>query len=139
MRIGDLAARAGVSVRALRYYEEQGLLLASRSPSGQRRYTDDALDRVHLIQQLYAAGLSSTTILELLPCIDAGVATPVTLDRLTAERDRIDERVRALIAARTQLNEVITAARHPEQPCKFVSRAAMDIPPTPTAPLRRTC
>jgi DNA-binding transcriptional MerR regulator len=137
MRIGDLAARARVSVRALRYYEEQGLLLASRSPSGQRHYTDDALDRVHLIQQLYAAGLSSTTILELLPCIDAGVATPMTLDRLTAERDRIDERVRALMAARAQLNEVITAAEHPEQPCRFVSRTVVDMPPTPAAPLRR--
>lgn len=56
MRIGELAARAGVSVRALRYYEEQNLLASVRSPSGQRQYPYSAVDRVELIQQLYAAG-----------------------------------------------------------------------------------
>ena len=38
MRIGELAARSGVSVRALRYYEEQDLLISTRSASGQRHY-----------------------------------------------------------------------------------------------------
>jgi hypothetical protein len=67
MRIGELAALTGVSVRALRYYEEQELLAAERGPGGRRRYPDDAVDRVRLIQRLYAAGLSSRTIRELLP------------------------------------------------------------------------
>ncbi|MGW0212157.1 MerR family transcriptional regulator [Streptomyces sp. NPDC003233] len=69
MRIGELAARTGVSVRALRYYEEQHLLSSERSPSGQRHYSHDAVDRVLLIQQLYAAGLPSKSIVELLPCV----------------------------------------------------------------------
>lgn len=58
MRIGELAVRVGVSVRALRYYEEQHLLVSERSPSGQRQYQDDAVDRVQLIQRHYgqAAG-----------------------------------------------------------------------------------
>lgn len=76
MRIGELATRTGVSVRALRYYEEHDLLAAERSPSGQRLYAQDAVDRVLLIQQLYAAGLSSRTIVELLPCVVDGDATP---------------------------------------------------------------
>ena len=46
MRIGELATKAGVSVRALRYYEEQGLLASIRSPRGQRLYADEAADRV---------------------------------------------------------------------------------------------
>ena len=79
MRIGDLATSTRVSVRALRYYEEQGLLVSQRSGSGQRLYGNAAVDRVRLIQQLYAAGLSSRTILEFLPCIHAGVSTPETL------------------------------------------------------------
>jgi len=69
MRIGELASRTGVSVRALRYYEEQQLLTASRSATGQRLDDDDAVGWVDLIQQLYAAGLSSSTILKLLPCV----------------------------------------------------------------------
>lgn len=110
MRIGELAARTGVSVRALRYYEEQDLLAAERSPSGQRHYPDGAVDRVLLIQQLYGAGLSSRSILELLPCVVDGEATPELLDRLAAERERIDRRISDLSGARDRLDTVITAA-----------------------------
>jgi DNA-binding transcriptional MerR regulator len=110
MRIGELAARTGVSVRALRYYEEQNLLAAQRSPSGQRHYADGAVDRVMLIQQLYAAGLSSRSILELLPCVVDGEATPELLDRLAVERDRIDRQISDLSGTRDRLDTVISAA-----------------------------
>lgn len=75
MRIGELARRTGVTTRALRYYEEQNLLTAERSASGQRHYAETAVDRIHLIRQLYAAGLSSKTIAELTPCVIDGKAT----------------------------------------------------------------
>lgn len=51
MRIGEVAERAGVSTRALRYYEEQGLLESDRTSSGQRSYAEAAVERVQLIQQ----------------------------------------------------------------------------------------
>ncbi|OMQ15854.1 MerR family transcriptional regulator [Modestobacter sp. VKM Ac-2676] len=107
MRIGEVAARAGVSVRALRYYEEQGLLDAERAPSGQRRYAESAVGRVHFIQQLYAAGLSSRDVLELLPCVHTGVATPAMLARLIEQRDGIDRQVAELTRARERLDEII--------------------------------
>ncbi|GAB3839654.1 MerR family transcriptional regulator [Dactylosporangium cerinum] len=110
MRIGELAVKAGVSVRALRYYEEQGLLGADRTPSGQRTYPDGAVDRVVLVQQLYAAGLSSRRILELLPCVYTGYATPQTLALLASERDRIDTQITGLAATRDRLDAVIAAA-----------------------------
>ena len=110
MRIGELASRAGVSVRALRYYEEQGLLKSARTPSGQRTYPDAAVDRVQLIQQLYAAGLPSKTILELLPCVDAGVNTPESRARLATERHRINLQIEGLIATRDRLDAVIAEA-----------------------------
>ncbi|MEV0848757.1 MerR family transcriptional regulator [Streptomyces sp. NPDC049954] len=110
MRIGELATRAQVSVRALRYYEEQGLLTSERSPSGQRHYPLGAVDRVRLIQQLYAAGLSSRAIVELLPCVVEGRATPELLARLAVERDRIDGRVAELTGARDRLDSVINGA-----------------------------
>ncbi|MDN3354492.1 MerR family transcriptional regulator [Actinomadura sp. DC4] len=112
MRIGELAAKTGVSVRALRYYEEQELLESTRSDSGQRRYADEAVGRVDLIQQLYAAGLPSRTILQILPCVVTGEVTPELLDRLSAERDRIEERIDGLTVTRDRLNKIInTAAR----------------------------
>jgi DNA-binding transcriptional MerR regulator len=119
MRIGEVADRAGVSVRALRYYEEQGLLGSTRSPSGQRHYPDRAVERVHLIQHLYAAGLSSKTIAELLPCVDAKVNTPESRAKLAAERERIDRQIAELIQARDTLDEVITLSERPEGGCRY--------------------
>ncbi|MEU4163499.1 MerR family transcriptional regulator [Actinoplanes sp. NPDC026670] len=117
MRIGELATRAGVSVRALRYYEEQGLLAAGRSGSGQRHYPEPAVDRVQLIQMLYSAGLSSKTIADLLPCVDAQVSTPESRARLAAERARIDEQITGLIRARDQLDAVIALSENPANGC----------------------
>jgi DNA-binding transcriptional MerR regulator len=107
LRIGEIASRSGVSVRALRYYEEQGLLEAERSASGQRRYPEAAVGRVHFIQQLYAAGLTSKDVLELLPCVHTGVATPAMLARLVEQRDGIDRQIAELTQARERLDEVI--------------------------------
>ncbi|MEV6130859.1 MerR family transcriptional regulator [Streptomyces violaceusniger] len=110
MRIGELAAQAGVSVRALRYYEEQHLLTAERSPSGQRHYPDTAVAHVLMIQCFYAAGLSSKTIRELVPCMHTGVATPSMRARLTSERDRMNAQIAALAQARDHLEALMTAA-----------------------------
>ncbi|WP_113704463.1 MerR family transcriptional regulator [Nonomuraea lactucae] len=120
MRIGEVAEKSGVSVRALRYYEEQGLLVASRSAGGQRRYPEDAVERVRLIQQLYAAGLTSKTILQLLPCVDSGRVTSTLLRRLAEERDRIDQRISELLEARNRLDGVIATAMEPGPGCVHV-------------------
>jgi DNA-binding transcriptional MerR regulator len=108
MRIGELAGLTGVSVRALRYYEEQALLTSERSDSGQRQYPDWAVDRVELIQLLYAAGLSSHTIAEVLP--GNGPATPATLALVAAERDRIEEQISGLRRSHARLCAVLSAA-----------------------------
>ena len=111
LRIGEVAARSGVSVRALRYYEEQGLLESERTPGGQRRYPESAVGRVRLVQQLYAAGLTSKDVLELLPCVHTGVATPDMVARLTEQRDGIDRQIAELTAARERLEQVIGTSR----------------------------
>jgi len=120
MRIGDVATQAEVSVRALRYYEEQGLLASTRSGSGQRHYTEAAVERVKLIQSLYGAGLSSRTIADLLPCVDAQVSTPESRERLAAERDRINTQIAELIIARDRLNDIIDVTSRPHPECDYV-------------------
>ncbi|QIY71464.1 MerR family transcriptional regulator [Streptomyces sp. RLB1-33] len=116
MRIGELARRTGVSERSLRYYETQGLLASERTPGGHRDYTEAAVDRVVRIQELYAAGLHSAKIRQLLPCMrdqDGGpsaTATPQLVADLTAERDRIDRMIADLVRSRETLDEVIDAA-----------------------------
>jgi DNA-binding transcriptional MerR regulator len=111
MRIGELADTTGVSVRSLRYYEEQQLLLSTRTAGGQRVYTEDAVDRVELIQLLFAAGVPSAGVVQLLPCIYSGTVTPAMLERLLSERERIDDKARTLAATRDRLDDVIVSAR----------------------------
>ena len=104
MRIGELAAATGVSARSLRYYEEQGLLGSERSTGGQRNYPDAAVERVELIRTLLSAGLSSTTIYEVLPCItEEAVRTPALAARLRAELHRVDEQIVSLRRTRRVL------------------------------------
>ncbi|MBR7741873.1 MerR family transcriptional regulator [Phycicoccus sp. BSK3Z-2] len=116
MRIGELARESGVSVRALRYYEEQGLLSSERSSGGQRMYAETAVDRVRFFQTLYAAGLSSRRIAELLPCIDTGHTTAQQRTMLQGERAELDRRMAELAQAGARLDDLITAAESRSQP-----------------------
>src|SRR6478736_3506449 len=95
------------SERTPRYYEEQGLLDAERTASGERRYPPGAVDRVRFIQSLYAAGLGSRAVLRILPCMDRGVLTDEMHDRLLAERARVQAQLDQLTATRDKLDDVI--------------------------------
>ncbi|MEU4194010.1 MerR family transcriptional regulator [Kribbella sp. NPDC026611] len=87
MLIGELADATGVSARSLRYYEEQGLIRSVRTAGGWRDFDADTVERVVLIQHLFAAGLCSVTIGELLPCLEAPPEERTgTLEVLLAEQ-----------------------------------------------------
>ena len=58
MKIGELAARAGLNASALRYYEKMGLLAPPHRSGGQRRYPSAALDRALLIRFASEMGFS---------------------------------------------------------------------------------
>ncbi|MFF0515529.1 MerR family transcriptional regulator [Streptomyces sp. NPDC004250] len=132
MRIGELADRAGASTRALRYYEEQGLLRSSRNAGGQRVYPQSAEDRIRLIRELYTAGLTSRMIAELLPAIDVRRVSPELLRRLLAERARTTAKVAELQAAGQRLDTLIALATHPDSnSCPATLRQASATSPTP--------
>lgn len=117
MRIGELARRTGVSVRSLRYYEQEGLLTAERTPGGHREYPEAAATRVRRIQELYAAGLCSSKIVKLLPCMrdsDGGpaeTADAFLVEELTVERKRIDRMIADLQHSRSLLDTIIDTAQ----------------------------
>jgi DNA-binding transcriptional MerR regulator len=118
MRISELARQAGVTPRALRYYEEQGLLKPARRASGYRDYDDQAVYAVRHIQLLLSAGLGTTAIAEILPCVpdDTTVLAPTCpelLDGLAEERTRITTSIKKLAAARDILDRLIQGPRDP--------------------------
>ena len=76
LSIGDLAAKVGVPISTIRYYERSGLVSpASRSESNYRLYRQEAVDRLRFIRAAQSAGLALAAIKILLEYRD-GVASP---------------------------------------------------------------
>lgn len=69
MKIGELAKQTGVSIRSLRYYEQQGLLAPIRMANGYREYSPLMLDQVRTIQFYLNLGLSTEQIAGFLHCV----------------------------------------------------------------------
>jgi DNA-binding transcriptional MerR regulator len=112
MRIGELSVVTGASARSLRYYEEQGLLTSTRSAGGQRHYASSAVERVGLIRSLLAAGLTSGTIMDVLPCItNEADRTPWLADRLSKELDRVERQIVDLTRTREILAGLVSQYR----------------------------
>jgi DNA-binding transcriptional MerR regulator len=113
VRIGELAAITGTTPRALRHYEQAGLIASERAPNGYRTYGEHTAVRVRNIRYLLAAGLTLDDVRALLPCLDGDVASAppsgkgiqVALDRLGVLNERI--------AAQTETRDRLEAAlRH---------------------------
>ncbi|KOG33206.1 MULTISPECIES: MerR family transcriptional regulator [Streptomyces] len=117
MRIGELSERTGTPRRLLRYYEEQGLIVADRLPNGYRVYDGSNVDRVLQIRGLLDAGLPTRIIKQILPCLNKPRiihfpdATPEMLATLEGERDRMTERIRCLTRNRDAVAEYLDAVR----------------------------
>ncbi|GAA2223666.1 MerR family transcriptional regulator [Streptomyces amakusaensis] len=113
MRIGELSERTGTPRRLLRYYEEQGLILATRAANGYRHYDEPSVDRVLQIRGLLDAGLPTRIIKQILPCLDKPRiihfpdATPEMIGTLERERDRMTRRIECLTRNRDALSEYL--------------------------------
>jgi MerR family redox-sensitive transcriptional activator SoxR len=107
--IGVVAARAGMAVSALRFYEERGLIRSERSPGGRRIYRRHVLRRLAFIQAAQRVGLTLDEIGEALATLpeDEG-PSPREWKRLSeAWRPVLDEKIRILQGLRDQLDSCI--------------------------------
>lgn len=111
MKIGELARRTGISVRMLRYYEEQGVLSPGRRSSGYRDYDVGDLKLMRVVKRLQGAGLPITTILEIMPCIIEKEMTitecPMVIATLEDAKDRIRRKISELQLSEASLENVI--------------------------------
>jgi DNA-binding transcriptional MerR regulator len=113
MRIGELAARTGVSRRLLRYYEEQGLITPSRALNGYREYGQSHVDVVQQIAGLLDAGLPTRIIAQLLPCLNerqtiyVSDVTPEMIATLRHEQARLSERIEFLTRNRDAIADYL--------------------------------
>jgi DNA-binding transcriptional MerR regulator len=112
MKIGELSRETGVSVRLLRYYEAQGLLVSHRSEGSHRHYGAEAPATVARIRTLLAAGLPTRVIRELMPCFagDGVELQECVLDHLRTQLAEMDSRIADLSQARTALGDILEAS-----------------------------
>lgn len=109
LTIGEVAERTGISGSALRYYEREGLITATRSAGGQRRFERAELRRIAFIRAAQTVGLSLDDIRAALASLPDG-RTPTKADwsRLSAGwRPRIDEQIALLQRLRSDLTSCI--------------------------------
>jgi MerR family transcriptional regulator, redox-sensitive transcriptional activator SoxR len=107
--VGELAARAGVSTSALRFYEANGLIESERNQSGHRRYRADALRRVAFIRVAQRIGLSLNEVAAALGSLPSQ-RTPTRDDWddiSSAWLPRIDEQIAELEMLRERLDGCI--------------------------------
>ena len=113
LRIGEVASRTAVSVEALRYYEQRGLLrTAARRANGYREYPADAPKLVRFIKRAQTLGFSIAEIADLVRLRERAWSgdAPRQLREAAASKVReIDRRVRQLNALRGALSELIDA------------------------------
>jgi MerR family transcriptional regulator, redox-sensitive transcriptional activator SoxR len=95
LTIGQVAARAGLNVSAIRYYEREGLLPPAPRVSGQRRYGEQTIVRLGVIDVAKRAGFALDDIRVLLSATDAGEPAHARLQEM-AERKlpQVDELIR---------------------------------------------
>lgn len=108
MRIGELAASAGVTTKALRFYEQAGVLPEpTRTRSGYRDYDDTALARLQFVKAAQAAGLSLAEIVQIVAVREAqGPPCGHVLDVLDRHASDLDTRIAELTSARAEVERL---------------------------------
>ncbi|WP_423800883.1 MerR family transcriptional regulator [Neobacillus sp. SAB-20_R2A] len=113
MKIGELSRLTGVSVRSLRYYEEQGILSPIRLANGYREYHDLAVEQVNTIKFYLNLGLTIEQISGFLNCVlknkeaFCNEILPIYEEKL----HELDHQIQLLSMIRSNLIERITSIK----------------------------
>ncbi|WP_374654410.1 MerR family transcriptional regulator [Phenylobacterium sp.] len=131
--LGAAMREFGLTARALRYYEEVGLIEADRDRLNCRRYDERAMDRLRLIAQFRRAGLDVRDIRLILERREQGDASEGYVDCAVA---RLQERLAVIESERQQLEEALGLLQAGRQ--DRAAPAAADTPRSAAAILRQS-
>lgn len=116
MHISDLAAAAGVTVKAVRYYESQGLLKPQREANGYRTYGAEDVVVVREVKALLSLGLTAEQTYPFIECLRAGNdradVCPASLTAYRARIAEVDRRIDELTELRAKLADLLTDAEN---------------------------
>jgi DNA-binding transcriptional MerR regulator len=129
MRIGELAEATGTTTKALRFYEDAGLLPPpERTGAGSRDYPPEIISRLAFIRRSQSAGLTLAQIREVLQIRDGGQAPCEHVQRLLGDRlSDLDRQIAELhelratvVQLRTDASTVEPARCDPETVCRYL-------------------
>jgi len=122
--IGQLAARTGVAVSAIRFYEEKGLLQSLRTGGNQRRFMRSDIRRVSFILIAQKLGLALAEIETQLAKLPQGRAPTLSDWQQISRRMRfeIDQRINLLTRTRNQLDQCIGCGCLSLQKCQLYNK-----------------
>jgi MerR family redox-sensitive transcriptional activator SoxR len=123
LTVGQVAARSGVAVSALHFYEAEGLIYSTRTPGNQRRFPREALRRVAFIRASQAVGIPLRRIKDALDRLpDSRTPSRKDWERLSAAwRDDLDQRIVGLQHLRDRLSGCIGCGCLSLGLCKLVN------------------
>ncbi len=111
LKIGEVAAESGLSVKTIRYYEETGLLLPTveRSESGYRLFQPQVLNRLAFIRRSQSLGLTLQEIQQILAVHDHGqLPCGEMRQHLQLKVEAIEQQIQALETLRAELKGILS-------------------------------
>ena len=111
LRIGEVAWRAGVGAKAIRFYEARGVLPApSRGENGYRLYSPETVDVLRFIKQAQGLGLTLDEIKEIVTIRRGGRPPCAHVHSLLARKaDELDRKLEDLLQLRKRIRASLTA------------------------------
>lgn len=109
LTVGEVAARSGVAVSAVHFYESKGLIKSWRNPGNQRRYPREVLRLVAVIKVAQRVGMPLASVREALMALpDARTPTAKDWSKLSAKwKTELNDRITRLTQLRDQLDGCI--------------------------------
>ncbi len=128
MLIGEVAERAGVTVKAVRYYETLGLVTARRLANGYREYDAGQLRLIRQIHELGRLGITAERSRPFLDCIVSGRRQgddcPASLETYRTAIAELDHRMSQLAERRAALESLLASASSRTEPlCELAQHA----------------
>lgn len=111
LKIGEVSAKSGLSIKTIRYYEDLGLLapLVTRTESGYRLFNDAIFNRLAFIKRSQSLGLSLQEIQEILAIHDNGILPcGVVKEHLLQKLDIVNHQIESLTLLKAELQGILS-------------------------------
>jgi Hg(II)-responsive transcriptional regulator len=125
MKIGEVAARSGIGIETIRYYEREGLLLQpERRPSGYRQYDEATVERLDYIKRAKDLGFTLAEIKGLLDLSFSHSCCDQVRQTAEAKIAAIEAKIRDLQRMKKSLGAIINGCRAGDAPhaCPLLHR-----------------